>query len=142
VSEIQRVLPDSNIVYSASRDLTSSFRLFWSLPSVEILVSRYIVDEVTRHLVRPDHRANLWQLLYRSHLVSDGEEIELPPGVNLPAKDRPILQSAVAGSAHILVTGDKNHFGSLFGSTILGVRIETPAMFKRRYPEFFGAEQT
>ena len=45
----------------------------------------------------------------------------------LPAKDAPILATAVGARADLLVTGDRKHFGSLYGSSLRGVEIVTPA---------------
>lgn len=45
----------------------------------------------------------------------------------LPLKDAPILAAAVGASADLLVTGDRKHFGPLYGSTLRGVEIVTPA---------------
>ena len=35
----------------------------------------------------------------------------------LPAKDAPILAAAVEAGAELLVTGDRAHFGALYGRT-------------------------
>lgn len=45
----------------------------------------------------------------------------------LPMKDAPILASAVATRADLLVTGDRKHFGHLYGASLRGVEIVTPA---------------
>ena len=45
----------------------------------------------------------------------------------LPAKDAPILGGAISARARALVTGDRQHFGALFGRTIEGVMVITPA---------------
>ncbi|MCX6964389.1 MAG: hypothetical protein NTW41_03440 [Verrucomicrobia bacterium] len=39
----------------------------------------------------------------------------------LPEKDRPVLASAIQHRCQVLLTGDKNHFGRLYGQTIAGV---------------------
>lgn len=41
----------------------------------------------------------------------------------LPAKDAPILAAAMAARADLLVTGDRRHFGPLFGRHIHGVKV-------------------
>ncbi len=41
----------------------------------------------------------------------------------LPEKDAPILAAAVQAHANVLVTGDKTHFGHLFGKTLRSVKI-------------------
>ena len=48
-----------------------------------------------------------------------------------PAKDRPILFSALAWS-HVLLTLDRADFGKLFGATFYGLSIMTPGMFLER----------
>ncbi len=45
------------------------------------------------------------------------------PEVGLPAKDQPVLAAAVAYASDFLLTGDRLHFGHLFGSTVARVRV-------------------
>lgn len=45
----------------------------------------------------------------------------------LPLKDAPILAAAVHAKADLLVTGDTRDFGHLFGTTLRGTRVVTPA---------------
>ena len=45
----------------------------------------------------------------------------------MPEKDAPILAAAVAGDADLLVTGDRTHFGKLYGKTLRGCEVATPA---------------
>ena len=51
-------------------------------------------------------------------------------GAGLPPKDAPVLAVAVAvavlARADLLVTGDRRHFGALYGRTLRGVRVVTP----------------
>jgi len=47
--------------------------------------------------------------------------------IPLPEKDRPVLAAAILGGCEALVTGDRTHFGALFGSAIEGVAIHSPA---------------
>ena len=44
----------------------------------------------------------------------------------LPEKDRPVLASAIQHRCDALVTGDKTHFGRLYGQTIAGVCVHSP----------------
>ena len=44
----------------------------------------------------------------------------------LPDKDRPVLAAAIRLGCDALVTGDRTHFGALYGRTIVGVTIHSP----------------
>lgn len=44
----------------------------------------------------------------------------------LPDKDQPVLAAAIRYGCTALVTGDRMHFGSLYGQTIQGVTIHSP----------------
>jgi len=50
----------------------------------------------------------------------------LEASLPLPAKDRPVLAAAIHQSCGALVTGDRTHFGPLYGRTIHGVAIHSP----------------
>jgi len=56
----------------------------------------------------------------------------LPDTMVLPEKDRPILAAAIHHRCDILVTGDRTHFGSLYGKTIRGVSVLSPAMLAEK----------
>jgi hypothetical protein len=45
----------------------------------------------------------------------------------LPLKDVPILAAAVQGRCDLLVTGDRAHFGPLYGRRLRGVEVLSPA---------------
>lgn len=51
-----------------------------------------------------------------------------------PAKDRPILFSALAW-AEVLLTLDRGDFGSMLGTDFYGLAILTPGMFLERLRE-------
>lgn len=56
----------------------------------------------------------------------------------LPEKDRPVLAGAIEAKADQLVSGDKSHFGHLYGQKICGLRITAPSdlldVLRRRLP--------
>lgn len=126
-----RVFIDANVLFSASYKLDSPFRDLWKLKNVKPVISRYVLDEVSRNIKTAAHRLELDVLLTKTGFVSDADHRFLPADVQLEDKDRPILSAAVAASIEYLVTGDRNHFGSLYGTTIASVTILTPVEFLR-----------
>jgi hypothetical protein len=44
----------------------------------------------------------------------------------LTEKDRPVFTAAIQHRCHVLLAGDKTHFGQLYGQTIAGVSICSP----------------
>ena len=52
---------------------------------------------------------------------------KLPEGISIAEKDVPILLDAINLCATHLLTGDKQHFGALYGRTVGGVLILPPA---------------
>ncbi len=130
--EHDRVFLDSNVLFaSAFRPGTAISRL-WRLPDMILIVSEYVVGEVRKNLPSlfvPE----LERLLPLVMIIDDSviEVRELPPGVNLPAKDIRVLQAAIGVSATHFLTGDKNHFGRYYFKTIGGVLIIPPAAYRR-----------
>ena len=55
--------------------------------------------------------------------------VELPAGVELPEKDVPILQAAIAADTSHLITGDRRDFGRYFGEELGGVTVVTPRQY-------------
>jgi hypothetical protein len=75
---------------------------------------------------------DLIELLRQVRLVSDADCAAVDAADQLPIKDRPIVAAAVAAAATHLVTGDKQHFGPLFGQVIEGVMVLPPGEYLRR----------
>jgi len=50
----------------------------------------------------------------------------LDASLPLPPKDRPVLAAAIHQSCGALATGDRTHFGPLYGRTSHGVTIHSP----------------
>src|SRR5438552_2151620 len=50
----------------------------------------------------------------------------LEDALPLPEKDRPVLAAAIRHGCEALVTGDRTHFGRLYGKAIHGVTIHSP----------------
>jgi predicted nucleic acid-binding protein len=124
-----RVYLDSNVMLSASINGKSRFLDFWRLTGVTPVLSRYAIDEVMRNLRFVEHRACFAELILRSEIVSDTDVRIIPSHIELVTKDQPILAAAIGASVHYLATGDKNHFGQLYDTSVSGVRIISPGPF-------------
>lgn len=125
-----RVFLDANILFSAAyTDNSSAGRLF-GLQAVglcRLLTSAYALDEARRNIAakRP-RQIDALQALVGQLTVTPEPSPDLTAEavrLGLPAKDAPILAAAIAGKADALVTGDRAHFGHLYGQTAQGVRV-------------------
>jgi predicted nucleic acid-binding protein len=126
-----RIFLDANILFSAAKS-DGAVRLLLNLlleAGHECCVDGYVVEEARRNLAAksPEGVAALETLVSRMHKAeiqhADAAlEAELP----LPEKDRPVLAAAILHGCEALVTGDRSHFGPLYGKTIRGVKIHSP----------------
>ncbi|MEI9897319.1 MAG: hypothetical protein WDN28_26525 [Chthoniobacter sp.] len=118
-----RIFLDANILFSAANPkwLTHDF-VELLLRHADCLTNAYAAEEARRNLTKhfPKQAAQLDRLLARVRLVA---AMAADLGVELKAKDRPILGGAIAGHATHLLTGDRRDFGVLFGKTVQGVKI-------------------
>jgi predicted nucleic acid-binding protein len=106
----------------------------WRIPGVELVTSNYVINECKRNLPRPEQQDRLDHFL-RSVRILEFQRapvLEFPPP--LPEKDQPVFAAALLSRADFLVTGDRKYFGELYGTTLMGLRVEPPA----RFPEVLG----
>jgi len=88
-------------------------------------------QEARVNLTENDQHRRLNRLLRKVRIVT--AVAPLPPNVQLPEKDQPILQAALEAQATHLLTGDKEHCGPYFGRRLSGVLVLPPAdYFERR----------
>lgn len=121
---------DANVLFSAAWTGDSGLQRFWRLEGIRLVTSTYALDEATRNLETDEQRARLDVLIERVEvMVADSTTQLLFVDVDLPEKDVPILQAAVECKATHLITGDKRHFGSLWGRTVAGVAVCSPAQY-------------
>ena len=121
---MDRLFLDANILFSAAYRPDGRTNELWSLAGVRLTTSEYAVTEARRNLSEQDQRERLDALVGAIEVVST-ILAPLPQGIDLPAKDWPILQAAIGCGATHLITGDHRHFGALFGQVIAGVRVTT-----------------
>ena len=119
---MDRLFLDANVLFSAAyRKDAGVRRRLWGLPQTELVTSAYAVEEARRNLATPEQRADLEELLEAVRISNLLADTAGHPGIEasgLPEKDLPILRAAVAADATHLVTGDRRHFGALFGEEV------------------------
>jgi predicted nucleic acid-binding protein len=126
-----RIFLDANILFSAAKS-DGAVRLLLNLlrkAGHECCVDGYVTEEARRNLAAkaPERLADLQALL--SRLRTQGAQhadAALEATLPLPEKDRPVLAAAIRHGCAALVTGDRSHFGPLYGKTLHGVAIHSP----------------
>ncbi|HUF73498.1 MAG TPA: PIN domain-containing protein [Gammaproteobacteria bacterium] len=126
-----RIFLDANILFSAAKSNGAVRQLLELLRDSghTLCADDYVVAEARRNLElkAPDSGTALEDLLGQID-VAPFEASELPSDVAalLPEKDWPVLAAAIRRRCETLVTGDRTHFGALYGKTITGVSIHSP----------------
>jgi predicted nucleic acid-binding protein len=126
-----RVFLDANVLFSAAKSdgAVRQFLMLLEKSGHECCVDGYVIEEARRNLVAkaPDRVAALEKLLSRMKTAgAPRSDAALETSLPLAAKDRPVLAAAIRQSCTALVTGDRKHFGALYGRTIRGVTIHSP----------------
>jgi predicted nucleic acid-binding protein len=126
-----RIFLDANILFSAAKSDGAVRQLLNLLRKAghECCVDGYVTEEARRNLAAkaPGRLAELEALLAR--LRTEGAQhadAALEATLPLPEKDRPVLAAAIRHGCAALVTGDRSHFGALYGKTLHGVAIHSP----------------
>lgn len=126
-----RIFLDANVLFSAAKSDGAVRELLKALEKAghECCVDAYVIEEARRNLVAkaPDRVVVLQTLL--SRMTTAGAQrsyAALEASLPLPAKDRPVLAAAIHQRCDALVTGDRTHFGRLYGRIIHRVAIHSP----------------
>ena len=129
-----RVFLDANLISAAAHWPQGRARALFRLAAAgrcELVASPHAIQEARRNLglKSPRGAEAVDALLEGVEKVAEAgpQMVELATGHDLQGGDAPILAAAVAAGVDLLVTGDRTHFGHLFGTDIGGVRIVSPA---------------
>ncbi len=129
-----RLFLDANILFSAAYRDASPATLLFDLEATgrcNLVTSAFALDEAHRNigLKRPERLPMLETLTRRMphSPVPDAEAVAVASSYGLPDKDAPILAAAMVAEAEILVTGDRTHFGHLYGKQTSKLRVLTLA---------------
>lgn len=126
-----RIFLDANILFSAAKSGGAVRRLLELLMKAghECWADGFVAEEARRNLAAkaPDGLPVLEALLGRMQVAgAQPPDSALEAALPLPEKDRPVLAAAIRQGCAALVTGDRTHFGVLYGKTIRGVTIHSP----------------
>ena len=112
-----RVVLDTNVVVSGLAypgSVPGRIVAAWRQGALDVVLSRYLLDELARVLPRLNHRLK-WQPADFADLIDilaiEADMVEpapVPGGSARDAKDLPVLGTFLAAQADYLVTGDKD----------------------------------
>ena len=126
---------DSSVLLAACGSRKGASREIFrcaSKQSWRLLTIPYVLEEVTRNLNRLPPTASADWVRLRGQLTIEDNVLTLDrPIIFTPAKDRPILFSALAWS-DVLLTLDSKDFGDLLGSEFYGLPVLRPGAFLER----------
>jgi uncharacterized protein len=126
-----RIFLDANILFSAAKSDGAMRRFIDLLRAAghELCADGYVLEEARRNLAAkaPGGVPALEAIVSRVR-VAEAHPSDAGEGLSakLPEKDRPVLAAAVRLGCGALVTGDRSHFGALYGKTVAGVAIHSP----------------
>ncbi|MEX0331711.1 MAG: putative toxin-antitoxin system toxin component, PIN family [Puniceicoccaceae bacterium] len=126
-----RIFLDANILFSAGLEGSQASRLVERLIGRhEVITSAYAHEEVLRNIrIKQTHREAAYLGLARRIRIL--RSVHEHPDLQVEPKDQPILAGAMASGCDYLVTGDKRHFGHLYGKTLEGVTVVSITMMAR-----------
>jgi predicted nucleic acid-binding protein len=126
-----RIFLDADILFAACWSNGAVRRLLRELLSRDhtLVVDGYVMAEAHRNLLAKarDGVRELDRLTSKLELAPSVLRVDAKIAAVLPEKDQPVLAAAVHASCDALVTGDRRHFGRLYGRTIARVTIYDPA---------------
>jgi predicted nucleic acid-binding protein len=127
-----RIFLDANILFSAARADGAIRQMLTLLQNAKhsCWVDAFVLEEARRNLAAkaPSGLAELETMLEGFHTATmQPRDLALEAGFPLPEKDRPVLSAAIRAKCDALVTGDRAHFGPLYGQCLHGVTICSPA---------------
>jgi hypothetical protein len=126
-----RIFLDANVLFSAAKSEGFIRRLLESLilDRHSLCADAYVIEEARRNLAakEPNGLAAFAILVGRIDIAPrQAHPSTLTAFSMLPDKDRPVIAAAALMKCDALVTGDRTHFGRLYGQTIAGVAIHSP----------------
>ena len=129
-----RLFLDANVLFTAAHNPGGRSAAIFHLAragACRLVTSPHAFEEARRNL-RIKHPSATDALERLVSLASVGPEapskdVAWALEQGLPLKDAPILAAAAQARCDVLVTGDRTHFGPLYGRRLRGVEVLSPA---------------
>jgi predicted nucleic acid-binding protein len=129
-----RLFLDANVIFTAAHNPGGRSSALFELAthgSCRLSTSPHASAEAERNLrLKYPEAMGRFNVLLRL-ITTEGEagpsDVAWALGERLPLNDAPVLAAAVACRADVLVTGDRTHFGHLFGRRVRSLQVLTPA---------------
>lgn len=125
-----RFFLDANVLFSAAYSPVGRARALFRLAETErcaLIASPHVIEEAARNVkVKAAHRLeDLEELLNLVERASEAPSkiVAWARTKGLPDKDAPVLAAAISCGSDGLVTGDRKHFGHLFGHEFAGTKV-------------------
>lgn len=127
-----RIFLDANILFSAAKSDGAIRSLIMSLlrKKYDLRVNLFVKEEAERNLSSkaPEALDYFYDLMLKFPTVPLANYPLLPAVASyLPTKDQPVLQAALHDCCDILLTGDRTHFGRLYGLKIGDTVVHSPS---------------
>ncbi|MCX6958049.1 MAG: PIN domain-containing protein [Verrucomicrobiae bacterium] len=126
-----KIFLDANILFSAAKSNGAIRFLIMSLLDKEhqLVINLFVQEEAERNLTAkaPEALEYFYDLILRLTIVPLTNYQLLPKKASfLPLKDQPVLQAALHDRCDVLLTGDRTHFGRLYGERIESLAVYSP----------------
>lgn len=125
-----RFFLDANVLFSAGYSPVGRARALFRLAETgrcALIASPHVIEEATRNLkVKAAHCLEDYEALLTVVERVPEAPAKIVAGARskgLPDNDAPVLAAAVTCDADGLVTGDRTHFGHLFGHEFAGTKV-------------------
>lgn len=127
---MRRIFLDANVLFAAAiseSGRSAALFLLASRGQCVLVTSPHAAAEARRNLEAryPEAIGRFTRLLLDVVVAPEAtpSAVAWARDQGLPDEDAPILGAALAAHADVLVTGDRTHFGRLFGRTVGGVQV-------------------
>ena len=130
-----RIFLDANVLFSAAQTEGAVRKLVTRLHKSDhqLVADAHMWEEARRNLLAryPSALAALDALTRTIRIFPLRNTDQSAESLPIDDKDKPVLAAAISLGCDALITGDRTHFGHLFGTAVQGVTIYSPKLAAR-----------